>query len=59
MHPMPTIALATELERDRENERQKLQARSQALAVRRQRSHRAPWLLQALRAGTSLRPRLS
>jgi hypothetical protein len=62
MHPKMMIALASEVEGERQNERQKLQIRSDALANRRQASNGGPaasGLARRLVAGISLRPRLS
>jgi hypothetical protein len=61
MHPTMMMALATEVERKRQNERQKLHVRSQVLAGPRQgtESARASRLARRLIAGVSLRPRVS
>ena len=62
MHPTMMIALANEVERERQQERQRLAVRSQVLAAHRLRS-RGAWLASAyaarLSVGISLRPRLS
>jgi len=62
MHPMMMMALANEVERERQNERRKLQVRSQVLADPGQGSNgarAASGLGRRLVAGISLWPRLS
>ena len=62
MHPKMMIALAHEVERDRLNERHKLQLRSQALVDCSQDSSRGRTtngLVRRLLAGISVRPGLS
>jgi len=62
MHPKMMIALATEVQRDRESERQRVELRSLARANRAQGfdgSHAASGFARRLLAGTSLRSRLS
>jgi len=62
MHPKMMIALADEVQRDRESERQRVQLRSLALPNRVQGfhgSHATSGFARGSLAGTSLRPRLS
>ena len=62
MHPTMMMALASEVERDRQNERHKLHIRSQVLADPSQGSssaRAAGGLARRLIAGIGLRPRLS
>jgi hypothetical protein len=62
MHPMMIIAVAREVERERQRDWHKLQRRSLALANSARGfdgSHAASGFGRRLLAGTSLRPRLS
>lgn len=62
MHPMMFMAVAGEIERERQRERQTIQLRSLALANRAQGFEGSPaprTFARRLLAGISLRPRLS
>jgi hypothetical protein len=62
MHPMMIMAVAREVERERQRDRHEVQLRSLALANRAQGfdgSHAASRFARRLLAGISLRPRLS
>ncbi len=62
MHPKIMIALADEVQRSRESERQRVELRSQALAYRvhgSEGSRAASGFARRLLAGISLQPRLS
>jgi hypothetical protein len=62
MHPMLSMAMANEVERDRRSERQKLQLWSVAMAGRSRRfraSRAARDFARRLIVGLSVRPRLS
>lgn len=62
MHPMMIMAVAREVEREHHGDRHKVELRSLALANRAQGldgSHPASGVTRRLRAGISLRPRLS
>jgi hypothetical protein len=62
MHPKMMIALANEVQRSRESERQRVELRSLALAYRAHGSegpHAVSAFARRLLAGISLRPRLS